>query len=134
MIDVACAIIVSPSKQVLVTQRSAKMRHPMKIEFPGGKVEPGESPTQCIVREIKEELNLDVYPVFKMPPQVYAYPDATIRLIPFICQVMAGEITLKEHLAYAWLAHGDLMDLDWVEADIPVVKTYLTLVSSDHFK
>lgn len=100
----------------------------MKIEFPGGKVEPGESPAQCIVREIKEELNLEIYPAFEMEPQVYTYPDITIRLIPFICQVMGGEIRLKEHSSYAWVKPTALMDMDWLEADIPVMKQCLDLV------
>ena len=127
MIDVACAIIVSPSKQVLVAQRSAGMKHPMKIEFPGGKVEPGESPGECIVREIKEELNLEIYPVFEMPPHIYSYPDITVRLIPFVCNVIDGEIKLKEHSSYAWVIPAALMSLDWLEADIPVMKHYLNL-------
>ncbi|TCD01183.1 (deoxy)nucleoside triphosphate pyrophosphohydrolase [Pedobacter psychroterrae] len=133
MIDVACAIIITPEKRVLVTQRSAEMKLPLKIEFPGGKVEAGEMPDECIVREIKEELNLDVRPVFEMQPHVHTYPHATIRLIPFVCRIIGGEIKLSEHLAYAWLAAEELMDLDWAEADIPVLKRYLTLAHAGDF-
>jgi len=133
MIDVACAIIVTAEKQVLVTQRSSDMKLPLKIEFPGGKVEAAEMPIACIVREIKEELNLDIQPVFEMQPHVHSYPDITIRLIPFVCRVIGGEIKLREHLTYAWLAPEELMDLDWAEADIPVLKRYLTLAPAGYF-
>jgi len=132
MIDVACAIIVTPEKQVLVTQRSAVMKLPLKIEFPGGKVEADEMPDECIIREIKEELNLDIQPVFEMQPHIHVYPDITIRLIPFVCRVMGGEIKLREHLTYAWLAPEALVDLDWAEADIPVLQHYLSLASDSY--
>lgn len=127
MIDVACAIIITLDKRVLVTQRSADMKLPLKIEFPGGKVEAAEMPDACIVREIKEELSLDIQPVFEMQPHIHSYPDITIKLIPFVCRVIGGEIKLREHLTYAWLAPEELMDLDWAEADIPVLYQYLSL-------
>lgn len=132
MIDVACAIIITPEKRVLVTQRSADMRHPLKIEFPGGKVEAAEMPDACIVREIKEELNLDIQPIYEMQPHIHAYPDITIRLIPFVCRVIGGEIKLREHLTYAWLTPVELLDLDWAAADIPVLQQYLSL-APDHY-
>ena len=86
MLEVTCAIIVNPHNQVLVTQRSAKMKLPLKIEFPGGKIEPGETASECLMREIKEELNLTILPLFEMPPNIHQYPDFTIKLIPFVCK------------------------------------------------
>jgi len=129
MIDVACAIIVNTDDTILVAQRSGEMSLPLKMEFPGGKVEAGETATDCVVREIKEELNLDILPLSQLVPSVHAYPNFTIRLIPFICQMKGGEIRLKEHLAYAWLTPAKLLDLDWADADIPIVKSYLNMVN-----
>ncbi len=61
MLNVTCAIILFQNK-ILVTQRSESMKLPLKWEFPGGKLEPGESEEACIIREIKEELNLNIFP------------------------------------------------------------------------
>lgn len=128
MIDVACAIIVDPEGRILVTQRSAMMKLPLKIEFPGGKVEQGETPSTCLVREIKEELNLDIRVIFGMPVIEHAYPDISIRLIPFVCEVAGSRIILREHKAYHWLDANELWGLDWAEADIPVMENYLNSI------
>jgi len=125
MIEVACAIIVNPDNQVLVAQRSAAMKMPLKMEFPGGKVEPGENAAGCLIREIKEELNLLVCPVFEMEANIHRYPDFTIKLIPFICTITSGELVLKEHIACYWADLEMLYGLDWAEADILIMKNYL---------
>ncbi|TDQ11395.1 (deoxy)nucleoside triphosphate pyrophosphohydrolase [Pedobacter metabolipauper] len=128
IIDVTCAIIVNADQQVLVTQRSAAMKLPLKMEFPGGKVEPGETPSACLVREIKEELNLDIFTLFEMPSNTHSYPDITINLIPFICGICGGNIELREHASFMWTDAADLLALDWAEADVPIVKNYLCSV------
>ncbi|RZK13647.1 MAG: (deoxy)nucleoside triphosphate pyrophosphohydrolase [Flavobacterium sp.] len=126
MIQVCCAIIIEPHfGKVLVTQRSGSMKLPFKFEFPGGKIEANESPEKCIIREIKEELNLDIAVIKALIPNIHFYSDLTIQLIPFVCRVLEGEIILKEHISYLWLKPEDLLDLDWAEADIPILKNYL---------
>jgi 8-oxo-dGTP diphosphatase len=129
MIDVACAIIVNPRGQVLVTQRSTTMKLPLKMEFPGGKVEKGETLSACLIREIKEELNLDIRVIFEMPANEHVYPDFKIRLIPFVCEITGGVIVLKEHADYCWLDANELPDLDWAAADIPVMKNYIDSIT-----
>jgi 8-oxo-dGTP diphosphatase len=129
MIDVACAIIVNADGQVLVTQRSAVMKLPLKMEFPGGKVEKGESPSACLIREIKEELNLDIKVIIEMPANEHIYPDFKIRLIPFVCEITGGVITLKEHAGYYWFDTKELSHLDWAAADVPVMKNYVSSVN-----
>lgn len=125
MIEVCCAIIVNEAGLILVTQRSATMSMPLKMEFPGGKIEPGESPEDCLIREIKEELDIDMEIVAPRPASSYHYPTFSILLLPFVCRIVAGEILLKEHAAYAWMEPSDLLNCDWAEADIPVVHEYL---------
>ena len=125
MIKVSCAIIVNANGLVLVTQRSKKMPLPLKWEFPGGKIEENETAEECLIREIKEELNIEIEITGSLSPNDHKYPDKLIRLIPFICQQTGGEIVLKEHADYKWLDVKDLLDLDWAEADIPIVKQYL---------
>lgn len=125
MVAVTCAIIVDEEGRVLVAQRSASMKLPLKMEFPGGKVEEGETPEAGLIREIKEELGVDIAIVSEIQVNEHHYPDFSIRLIPYICRIISGEIFLKEHAAYFWQAPDNLMELDWAAADIPVVYNYL---------
>ncbi|WP_316841838.1 (deoxy)nucleoside triphosphate pyrophosphohydrolase [Pedobacter gandavensis] len=125
MIEVCCAIIVNEEGRVLVTQRSARMSMPLKMEFPGGKIEPGESPEACLIREIKEELDLSIEIIAPRPASQHQYPAFSILLLPFICRIVGGTILLKEHAAYAWMEPSELLNCDWAEADIPIVHQYL---------
>jgi 8-oxo-dGTP diphosphatase len=125
MIDVSCALIISHDGLVLVAQRSLNMHLPLKWEFPGGKVEPGESAEDCLVREVLEELGVEIKIVKKMVPSVYDQGKQVIRLIPFQCTLVRGEVRLTEHAAFLWLAPAELNKLDWAEADIPIVKNFM---------
>lgn len=125
MIRVSCAIILNSNQQVLVTQRSSQMSHPLQWEFPGGKIEENETAEECLIREIREELNIDIEISSRLSPKKHQYPDKLILLIPFICRHLNREILLKEHAEYKWLDSKDLLDLDWAEADIGVVMEYL---------
>lgn len=125
-IDVTCAIIIVNNK-ILVTQRSEKMKLPLKWEFPGGKVEQNESKIDCIKREIKEEINIDIEIVKKLSNSIYNYGDFKINLIPFLAKHILGEIKLTEHSNYKLLEKAELLSLDWAEADIPIVEEFLKL-------
>ncbi|HWW38529.1 (deoxy)nucleoside triphosphate pyrophosphohydrolase [Pedobacter sp.] len=125
MIDVCCAIIVREDGCVLVAQRAADQLLPLKIEFPGGKVEAGECAEDCLVREIKEELNLDICIHQRMEAHRHRYPDFSICLIPFVCTITGGEIQMNVHQNYNWLKPLELPDQDWAEADVPLMMNYL---------
>lgn len=125
MIDVSCALIINHSGQVLVAQRSPGMHLPLKWEFPGGKVEPGETAEDCLIREIREELGVEIKIVKKMAPAVHDQGLQVIRLIPFQCTLVNGEVKLTEHAAFLWLDPAELNTLDWAEADLPVVKNFM---------
>ena len=125
MIDVTCALIIGHNGEILVAQRSSSMRLPLKWEFPGGKTEPGEKPEECLVREIAEELNVIVEIIRPLLPYEHHDAELAIRLIPFVCRIISGEITLTEHAAYVWSKAEDLPALDWADADIPVYQQYL---------
>lgn len=98
---------------------------PLKWEFPGGKIETGETAEECLIREIKEELNIEIEITGSLSPNDHQYPNKLIRLIPFICRQTGGDLALKEHAEYKWVDDKDLLDLDWAEGDIPIVKEYL---------
>lgn len=126
MIEVVCAIIKINGK-ILVTQRSEKMSLPLKWEFPGGKIESEETEVDCIRRELKEELNIDVDVQERLGPVVYSYPDFKIKLIPYVVKYISGNIILNEHAQYKLLNISELLILDWAEADIPIVNQIKTI-------
>lgn len=126
MTNVICAIILYDSK-ILVTQRSEIMKLPLKWEFPGGKLEENESEVECIKREIREELNIEIEIIKKLSNSVFDYGIYRINLIPFIAQYISGDIILSEHKDYKLLDKSKLLKLDWAEADIPIVEEFLKL-------
>lgn len=116
MIEVCCAVIVKGSK-MLAVQRGPKSSYPWKWEFPGGKSDPYETPDQCIVREIKEELTIRIGVINQLAAVEFDYGNKQICLIPFICQILSGEINLTEHIAQCWFTFDEWESLDWLEAD-----------------
>ena len=122
-IHVTCAIIERDGL-VLAAQRGASMRMPLKWEFPGGKIEPGEGAEASLHRELMEEMGLRLVVKRAMPPSTHRYPAFTVKLYPFVCAIRSGEMTLNEHHAVVWLRPNDLPTLDWVEADREVVEAY----------
>ena len=116
MIQVACAIIID-RKKILIAQNNESSDHPFQWEFPGGKVKTGETEKECIVREIEEELNLTVEVVEALTPVEYDYEIKAIRLIPFVCSLVSGEMKLNDHRAVKWMTIDELGELDLAEAD-----------------
>jgi len=126
MVKVTCAIL-EQHERVLVTQRSQKMSQPLQWEFPGGKLEESETAEDAVVREVKEELQLDILPLRQLSPVRYQYSDVQIELIPFICSYEGGAIQLQEHRAYQWAELSELAKYNWCAADKPIVAEYLRL-------
>ncbi len=120
LIEVSCAVIMEGDR-VLVTQRSEFMPHPLKWEFPGGKLKPGEAPEGCIVREIREELGVEISVIQLLPSVKHYYNDSAIKLIPFVCSIKKGKIALREHRTYRWVQRADLDEIDWLDADVEVL-------------
>ncbi|MBF9253564.1 (deoxy)nucleoside triphosphate pyrophosphohydrolase [Pontibacter sp. 172403-2] len=126
MVKVTCAIL-EQHERVLVTQRSQQMSQPLQWEFPGGKLEAAETAEAALVRELKEELQLDILPRQQLSPVHHQYGDVQIELIPFICSYEGGAIQLSEHRAYQWAALNELAMYNWCAADKPIVAEYLRL-------
>jgi len=124
MINVVCAIIMVGDK-ILVTQRSEKMKLPLKWEFPGGKIEQNESDIDCIEREIKEKLNIKIKVLKKLTNNIHSYIGLHVNLIPYIVEYVSGEIILTEHKSFNLVEKENLLKLDWAEADLPIVRELL---------
>lgn len=131
MIDVTCAIIRNDDDEILVVQRAEDSDHPLKWEFPGGKINIGESAEKCIVREIEEELSLDVVICGSLNIVEHDYGYKRIRLIPFICDTLMDLPVLQEHVSYRWVNATDLEKIDFSEADIPVATEYALRFGED---
>ncbi len=125
-IHVACSIIEKDGL-ILAARRSATMSLPLKWEFPGGKIDPGESAEECLRRELIEELAICIRVGESLAPVTYRYPDFTVTLYPFLCTIESGDMVLHEHSEIAWVAPEGLYSLDWAAADLPVIKSYCAL-------
>jgi len=125
-IEVSCAIILH-EKQVLVAQRSEKMILPLKWEFPGGKINPNETAHDCVIRELKEELNIEIKIVDHLSKTNYDYGTYMVSLYPFIAEYIGGKIKLTEHKDIKWCTKSDLLSLDWAPADVSILNELIKL-------
>lgn len=119
-INVVAALIFNTAGQVLAT-KCPPHKHGGGWEFPGGKIEPGESPTAAIEREIAEELGVQVRVGRLLHTVEWDYPAFHLRMHCFVCSLVAGEIQLREHVACRWLAADDLGSVAWLPADVDVL-------------
>lgn len=91
-------------------------------EFPGGKIEEGETPEEAIVREIKEELDTDIQVERYVDTIEYDYPEFHLSMDCFLCSIIEGDLVLKEHEAAKWLTKATLDSVDWLPADITIIE------------
>lgn len=119
-IHVAAAVIVSGDK-IFATQKGYG-RFKGGWEFPGGKVESGESPEQALHREIKEELDTQISIEECFDIIRYDYDDFHLEMTCFLCTLTGKDPVLKEHMSSMWLGESDIDTVDWLPADIELVK------------
>lgn len=118
MIDVTAAILIENGR-VLIARRRPGASQAGMWEFPGGKVRPGESPAQCLKREIQEELGIRIVVGEFFGESVYAYEDKTVRLLAYRVRAEGGEMSLNDHAELAWVAIADLGRYRFCPADVP---------------
>ncbi len=114
-INVVAAIIIKDNK-VFATQRGYG-DFKDGWEFPGGKVEEGETPQEALTREIREELAADIRVGELFDTVEYDYPEFHLSMKCYICELVSEEMVLKEHEAARWLGRGELDTVDWLPAD-----------------
>ena len=125
-INVVAAIIIKDNK-VFATQRGYG-DFKDGWEFPGGKVEEGETPKEALAREIREELAADVRVGRLFDTVEHDYPDFHLSMECYICEIAAGEMVLKEHEAAKWLARDELDTVDWLPADRGLIEKLRELI------
>jgi 8-oxo-dGTP diphosphatase len=125
MIRVTCAVIRNEENEVLVVRRGVVSDHPLKWEFPGGKLLPGETDEECVIREVYEELSMEIVICGKLGEVEFDYGHKQITLVPFICDTLDEFPFLTEHVDYKWLMTTDLMSVDFSEADVFVAGNYI---------
>lgn len=119
-INVVGAVIVREGL-ILCAQRGPAGALGGKWEFPGGKIERGETPQQALEREIVEELECSVVVGDQVESTVYEYDFGVVTLTTFYCELVTGAPQLTEHSDVQWRAPSELGELDWAPADIPAV-------------
>ncbi len=129
MITVSCLILLDAQNAFLATQRPPEKSLGGLWEFPGGKVEDGESPEDALRRELREELHLNVGSLHPLTPVTHQYDFGTNRLIPFLARCDARpKIWLTEHTAFQWVTLEEADRLAWAQADLPILAELLSLL------
>jgi len=114
------AAIIRDGERIFATQRGYG---PYKDgwEFPGGKIEPGETSEEALIREIKEELDTEITVGDQLIQVEYDYPDFHLSMGCYWCTVLQGQLTLKEHKASRWLRVNELDSVKWLPADKRII-------------
>ena len=128
MKEVTAAIILKDNR-VLIAQRAPVDKLAGKWEFPGGKLELGETPQECLKREISEELDVKIEVSGFFGESIYAYHSGTIKLMAFWCKWISGDFTLEVHSQIAWVNHVELDLYDFAPADIPLMEKLKSVMS-----
>ena len=121
-LQVVGAIIVKDGR-ILAVKRGENKNEAVafKYEFPGGKIEQGETPEQALKRELVEEMNYDIEVGEEFMSVTYEYDDAIVNLHTYLCIPVSATYTLNEHIDDKWLLPSELMNVEWAPADITII-------------
>lgn len=125
MIDVVAAVIQNEEGKILIAQRNLKKSQGGLWEFPGGKIEPNETKEEAIIREIKEEMDIDIEAKKFIGQKVFNYPDKDINLIAIESKQIKGDIKLNEHEDIKWVNKNELRNFNFAPADKFIINAIL---------
>lgn len=124
IVEVTAAILME-GKKIFIAQRPHGKKFGGRWELPGGKLEIGESGEECIIRELKEELGIEVREVEHFLTIEHSYPNFSVKLFSYIIKEWKGKLDLKEHQAMKWVSINEAMESNILEADLPVLEKLL---------
>ena len=119
---IVAAALIRKNGKFLICQRPENKTRAFQWEFPGGKAESGETPQEALRRECMEELCIDVNVGELYYELVHEYPDITIRLMLFECEITGGELTLAEHNAMKFITPAEIDEYKFCPADEEILK------------
>ena len=125
------AAVIQKDDKILATQRGYG-EFKDGWEFPGGKIETGETPADALVREIKEELNADITGKQELGLVEYDYPNFHLHMQCFLCSLASDELTLLEHEAMKWLTASTMDEVAWLPADVEMAKKEKKILQGTH--
>lgn len=130
IIRVSCALLMKDS-HIFAAKRAPNKSMPGLWEFPGGKVESGETIEDSIIREMREELDLEVVTSQVCQSFFHHYDEFEIELIPVICELHDVEFSLNEHTLAGWFDEESARELEWCPADKPVLEFALKIIREE---
>jgi len=128
-VHVVGAIIENDKQEILCALRGPEMTLPNYWEFPGGKIEQGESKEEALKREIQEELGCVIEVFDHVEDTTYEYEKVIVRLETFMAKISSGTPELTEHAEIKWISREELPSLNWAPADIPAIEKLTNLIS-----
>lgn len=121
--DVVAAVVCQNGKFLCMQKGKTKYDYTSyKWEFPGGKIELGETPQAALTRELMEEMDYPVEVGKEIVRVNHEYPDFSITMAAYLCKPLAGNFQLNEHVAFEWREKDKLEELDWAAADVDIVR------------
>lgn len=123
MIEVTAAILEEGNK-IMIARRGQGKHLAGFWEFPGGKIEQGETPEICLIRELKEEFEIDVTIGNYIGESIFEYPEKTIRLKAFTCEIINGKMKLNDHDKIEWIKLEEIANYKLAPADLPLIELY----------
>lgn len=122
IIPVLAAVIRDQEGRILLARRKPALSQGGKWEFPGGKLKPGESPEECLIREIREELGIAIQVEHIFAASHFSYPGKNILLIAYLARYIDGQLRLADHQEIRWVRIADMGDFDLSAADVPLAR------------